>query len=127
MDLTEHRRPPADVLLAAQNMRKILAGSPGISTGVLPGSGAMSTQREVDKLVPDGYVVVVDANTREYTRMPQPTFGRAVVGSKMGKKGKEAMLRKSEKKDKEVFTTNKKMTSAVRQDKTSKMVKAGKK
>ena len=115
MDLTEHRRPPADVLLAAQNMRKILAGSPGISTGVLPGSGAVTTQREVDKLVPDGYVVVVDSDTREYTRMPQPTFARAVVGSKMGKK------------DKEVFTSNKKMTSAVRQDKTSRMVKAGKK
>ena len=113
MDLTQHRRPPPDVLLAAQNARKILAGSPGISRGILPGSGKVSTQREVDSLVPDGYVVVVDADTREYTRMPQPTFGRAVVGSKMTKKSKASMLRKSEKKDKEVFTRDKKALKSV--------------
>ncbi len=116
MDLTSR----ADAMRAAANLRKILAGEPGISTGVLGGSGAVSTQKAVDNLVPDGYVAVVDAETREFTRLPQRAFAQSVVQSDMGKGQKASMLRKAEKKDKEVFTRNKKMKKAVKQDKVKK-------
>ena len=104
----------ADAMIAASNLRKILAGAPGISTGVLGGSGRVSTQKEINALVPDGYIAVVNSDTRGYTRMPNPTFSMAVGQSSMGKGQKTAILRKAQSKDKEVFTKNKKMISAVR-------------
>ena len=109
----------ADAMIAASNLRKIMAGSPGISTGVLGGSGKVSTQREINALVPDGYIALVNSDTRGYTRMPNPTFARAIVGSSMGKGQKTAMLRKAESKDKEVFTKNKKALTSVKQPKTT--------
>tara|TARA_R110000782_G_scaffold256903_1_gene346134 strand:+ start:135 stop:1277 length:1143 start_codon:yes stop_codon:yes gene_type:complete len=104
----------ADAMIAASNLRKILAGAPGISTGVLGGTGKVSTQREINALVPDGYIAVVNSDTRGYTRMPNPTFSMAVGQSSMGKGQKTAILRKAQGKDKEVFTKNKQMISAVR-------------
>ena len=107
----------ADAMIAASNLRKILAGAPGISTGVLGGSGKLSTQREINALVPDGYIALVNSDTRGYTRMPNPTFSMAVGQSSMGKGQKTAMLRKAESKDKEVFT--KKALTSVKQPKTT--------
>jgi len=115
-----------DTRKAASNLRKILAGEPGISTGVLGGSGAKSTQVAVDSVVPDGYVAVVDTETREFTRLPQRAFAQSVVQSDMGKGQKASMLRKAEKKDKEVFTSNKKMLKSVKQDKVKKKRKGNK-
>ncbi len=105
---------------AADNLRKILAGAPGIHTGLLPGSGAKSTQQAVDQLVPSGYTAVVNPATREFTRMPNKAVAKAVVSSDMTKKQKESMLRKAQNKDKEVFTSNKKMLKSVKQDKVKK-------
>lgn len=105
---------------AADNLRKILAGTPGIHTGILPGSGAKSTQQAVDQLVPSGFTAVVNPATREFTRMPNKAVAKAVVSSDMTKKQKESMLRKAQNKDKEVFTSNKKLLKSVKQDKVKK-------
>jgi len=109
-----------EVRSAADNLRKILAGTPGIHTGILPGSGAKSTQQAVDQLIPSGFTAVVNPATREFTRMPNKALAKAVVSSDMTKNQKESMLRKAQNKDKEVFTGNKKMLKSVKQDKVKK-------
>ena len=116
MDLTSRAR----AMVAADNLRKILAGEPGISTGTLVGSGAVTTQREIDKIIPQGFIAIVDNTTRQYTRMPDRAFVQAVDTSSMSEKQKVNILMKAGKKDKEVFTSNKKMLKSVKQDKVKK-------
>ena len=112
MDLTSRAR----AMVAADNLRKILAGEPGISTGTLNNR----SQMEIDRITPQGYVSIVDNITNQYTRMPDRAFVQAVDTSAMSEKQKVNMLVKAGKKDKELFTSNKKMLKSVKQDKVKK-------
>lgn len=99
---------------AASNLRKIMTSKTGaIKTGTLKGSGAKSTAKEVDKEVPTGYVVVVRNSDRKFKRMPRKAFAQALMNANVPAKTKENMLRKAQVKDREVFTSNKKVLAAV--------------
>ena len=106
-------RPPTEKEKEAiSNLRKIMTSKTGaIKSGTLKGGGTKSTQKEVEKEVPTGYMILVNNKTRKFKRMPQKAFAQGLVNSDLSAKQKEMMLRKAHGKDREVFTANKKILS----------------
>ncbi len=108
------RPPTAKEKEAITNLKKIMTSKTGaIKTGTLKGSGAKSTKKEVDKEVPTGYVVIVRSSDRKFKRMPRKAFSGALVRADVPKKTKENMLKKAQSKDREIFTSNKKLLKEV--------------
>lgn len=95
---------------ARKDMKKILSSkSGGIKRGTLPSGGKVGTARAVDAEVPSGFIAVVNNKNRKFARMPMKAFKKSLDDAGLTAKQKADIIKKVDTKDREVFTSNKKI------------------